>query len=93
MVSHVTPIKILVAQALEAPLEAVFRIISERIAEMLPPGELEHRRRLVPVTDRLYVMSPDEDGDPWEPVVMYEADGQRYLHVALRAVRERPESA
>jgi hypothetical protein len=38
-------------------------------------------------------MSPEEDGEPWEPVVMYEANGQRYLHVSLRAVRQRTESA
>ena len=80
-------------EAHDGELEAAFRIISERIAAMLPPDQQEDRRRLVPVTDSLYVMSPDDPGDPWEPVVVYEAEGQRYLHIGLRAVRERPAPA
>jgi CubicO group peptidase (beta-lactamase class C family) len=69
-------------------VEAVFRVISEAIRELLPEDQREDRRRLVPVTETQYLLSPHTEGEPWEPVVIYRANGRRYLHVGLRAVPE-----
>ena len=54
---------------------------------MLPPAQRERRQQMVPVADDFYLMSPDDEADPWLPVVFYESGGQHYLHTGLRAVR------
>jgi CubicO group peptidase (beta-lactamase class C family) len=67
-------------------LEMVVQILAEAIRDLLPEDQREDRRQLVPVTDSQYLLSPDTDGEPWEPVVVYEAQGRSYLHLGLRAV-------
>ena len=68
-------------------LDATFTIISEQIAAMLPPNQRERRHEMVPVEEDFYVMRPEEDADPWRPVVFYESAGQHYMHSGLRAMR------
>ncbi len=70
-----------------AHLAGTFKVISELIAQMLPPAEREHHRELVPVTDTFYLMRPEDETSPWEPAMFYEAGGEKYLHVGLRAIR------
>ncbi|MGH3454295.1 MAG: serine hydrolase domain-containing protein [Nocardioidaceae bacterium] len=69
-------------------VDATFTIISEQIAQMLPPNQREQRHEMVPVDDDFYVMRPDDDADPWRPVVFYESGGQHYMHSGLRAIRK-----
>ena len=68
-------------------VRSTFTIVSEQIAAMLPPNQRETIHELVPVEDGFYLMKPDDEGDPWQPVVFYESDGQDYMHAGLRAVR------
>ncbi|HKE68479.1 MAG TPA: serine hydrolase domain-containing protein [Nocardioidaceae bacterium] len=68
-------------------LDSTLTVISEQIAELLPPAQRERRQEMLPIEDDFYVMRPDDDGDPWLPVVFYESGGQHYLHTGLRAVR------
>lgn len=67
-------------------LDATFRIISPQIAKLLPESQRERRVRFDPVTASLYLGRLDDDGPP-APAVFYEADGHRYVHIGLRAMR------
>jgi CubicO group peptidase (beta-lactamase class C family) len=68
-------------------LDARFRVIAERIAELLPESQRERRLVLIPLSATQFVVQPDED-EPWVSAVFYEAGGERYLHMGLRAMRE-----
>jgi CubicO group peptidase (beta-lactamase class C family) len=68
-------------------LDARFRVIAERIAELLPASQRERRLALIPLSATQFVVQPDED-EPWVSAVFYEAGGERYLHMGLRAMRE-----
>jgi hypothetical protein len=63
-------------------------VVAERIAEMLPESQRERRLVLIPLSSTQFVVQPDED-EPWESAVFYETGGERYLHMGLRAMRER----
>jgi CubicO group peptidase (beta-lactamase class C family) len=69
-------------------LDARFRVVAERIAELLPESQRERRLVLIPLSSTQFVVQPDED-EPWVSAVFYETGGERYLHMGLRAMRER----
>lgn len=67
-------------------LNATFRIISPQIATLLPESQRERQVSFHPVTTSLYLGRLDDDEAP-VPAVFYEADGHRYVHIGLRAMR------
>lgn len=67
-------------------LDGRFRIVSERIAALLPESQRERRVAFRPVTPSLYVGRMGDD-EAWTPAVFYEANGHRYVHLGLRAMR------
>jgi CubicO group peptidase (beta-lactamase class C family) len=69
-------------------LDATFRVVAERIAELLPESQRERRLELLPVTPTLFV-TRDDDEDQWTSAVFYTANGDRYMHMGLRAMRGR----
>jgi CubicO group peptidase (beta-lactamase class C family) len=69
-------------------LDARFRVVAERIAELLPESQRERRLVLIPLSSTQFVVRPDED-EPWVSAVFYETGGERYLHMGLRAMRGR----
>jgi hypothetical protein len=62
--------------------------VAERIAELLPEDQRERRLVLIPLSSTRFVVQPGED-EPWVSAVFYESGGERYLHMGLRAMRER----
>jgi CubicO group peptidase (beta-lactamase class C family) len=68
-------------------IDATFRVVSERIAEMLSEAERRQQFRFLPVTSSLYVTRLDADDPDWTPAVFGEANGRRYLYIGGRAMR------
>lgn len=68
-------------------LVGTFRVLDDRIAEMLPESQREQRLDFVPAGGSRFLMR-QEDTDPWTSALFYESDGRRYLHMGLRAMRE-----
>jgi CubicO group peptidase (beta-lactamase class C family) len=69
-------------------LEGTISVIDEALAELLPASEREHQLTFIPIGDRQFVTRVDED-EPWMSAIFYESGGERYMHMGLRALRER----
>lgn len=69
-------------------LQAKIRVIDEALAAELPESQREHDLTFVPVSQRQFVTRTDED-EPWMSAIFYESDGDRYMHMGFRALRER----
>jgi hypothetical protein len=69
-------------------LDATFIVIDEKLAAQLPESEREHRLTFLPVTATQFVTRIEEE-EPWSSAIFYESDGERYMHMGLRAMRAR----
>jgi CubicO group peptidase (beta-lactamase class C family) len=69
-------------------LHARYELLSKELAEQLPESMREREFDFLPVDQQRFVVRLDED-DPWSSALFYESDGERYLHIGLRAMRAR----
>jgi CubicO group peptidase (beta-lactamase class C family) len=69
-------------------LVAHYRLLSEELAAQLPESMRERDLTFVPVSQRQFLTRLDDD-DPWSSALFYESNGDRYVHLGLRAMRAR----
>jgi CubicO group peptidase (beta-lactamase class C family) len=67
-------------------LKAHYQLLSEELAAQLPESQRERDIDFLPVDEDHFVLRVDED-DPWSSALFYRSNGDRYLHVGLRAMR------
>jgi CubicO group peptidase (beta-lactamase class C family) len=73
-------------------LEGKIRVIDEALAAQMPESQREHELTFLPVSATQFVARSDED-EPWMSAIFYESDGDRYMHMGFRALRERDAQA
>lgn len=70
-------------------LEGTLRVRDEAAdAAQMPESLREQAVTLLPVSATQFVTRFD-DADPWQSAIFYESGGDRYMHMGLRALRER----
>jgi CubicO group peptidase (beta-lactamase class C family) len=69
-------------------LKARYKLLSEELAAQLPESQRERELDFLPVDEDHFVLRVDDE-DPWSSALFYRSNGERYLHVGLRAMRAR----
>jgi hypothetical protein len=69
-------------------LKARYKILAEELAAQLPESQRERDLDFFPIDKDHFVVRHDED-DPWASALFYRSNGERYLHLGLRAMRAR----
>ena len=67
-------------------LHARYRIVDETLAALIPESQRERELTFLPTGGSRFLTRTDPH-DQWTSALFYESDGDRYLHMGLRALR------